>query len=248
MSHPTLNSRVESLTKEKPKRTWIRSIDYSQKHWNLLHEKRKKATKILKVLSTHNIKGYVYGSVTRGDCGPKSDIDIIIFSPPTPFILERIFKEHFSIYAKEISQATPKLAIKAHFHLDPKTTISFPLTKLSTSEREFYSYGGKITLPQIRNPKKRTPGIDKRLILIRPTKNGHKEISIHGKEKMVANIVNVPISLVQKRKRLLMRRDRKGRNGPYVQKKLGKKESFNTVLRQIASKRPSFREQLREHI
>lgn len=234
------------MTREKPKKTWIRQIKYSQTHWNLLRKKRKKATEILETLVEEKIKGYVYGSVARGDCNKKSDIDIVIFSPPTPFLLERVLNRKFSIYEKEISQATPKLAIKGHIHLDNKTTITFPITKLSKSEREFYTYGGKITLPEIKNYKNRVPGVDKRLLLIEPTKTGHKELSISGRETKAAKTVGVSVELVLKREKLLKRRDTKGRSGPFIRKKVRKGESFDSALRQIASKNAFLREELQK--
>lgn len=235
------------MTREKPQETWIRRIQYSKEHWDILQQKRRKTTKILEVLKQENIKGYVYGSVARGDCGEKSDIDIIVFSPPSPFILEHILSSKFNIYKKEISQATPQLAIKGHFYLDQKTTISFPITKLSKLERDFYTYAGKLALPEVRPPKKRVPGIDKRLVLIKPIKEGSKEISIIGKEKMAAKTAGVPIRLVLERKRLLIKRDKKGRNGPFLRERLNREESFDTVLRRIAAKNPYVREELRSN-
>lgn len=235
------------MTREKIKQTWIRNIHYSEEHWELLRRKREKASKILATLSEKNIQGYVYGSIARGDCSEKSDIDIILFSPPTPFILERILDKKFNIYAKEISQATPKLAVKGHFYLDQKTTISFPITKLSQFEREFYTYAGKIALPVIKQFKERVPGIDKRLVLIIPTKEGHEERSIIGREKTASKVVGVPMELILKRERLLKRRDKKGRSGPFIREKLGKNESFDSILRRLAARNPFLREQLRKN-
>lgn len=236
----------DTMAREKPKKTWIRQITYSQSHWNLLKEKRKKATAILETLREAQIKGYVYGSVARGDINEKSDIDIITFSPPTPFLLERALNRNFSIYEKEISQATPKLAIKGHIHLDNTTTITFPITKLSKAEREFYTYGGKLTLPEVKDYEKRVPGIDKRLLLIEPTESGHKEMSILGREKKAATTVGVSVGLVLKREKLLRRRDEKGRSGPFIRKKVRKGESFDSILRQIASQNAFLREELQK--
>lgn len=231
---------------EKIKKTWRRKVTYSKEHWDLLREKRKKATRILEVLEKEGIKGFVYGSVARGDCREGSDIDIIIFSPSSPFLLEHTLKTEFNIYDKEISQATPKLAIKGHLWLDPKTTLTFPFTKLSEAEREFYEYGGKITIPRVRDSKKRETGIDKRLVLIQPTEKGHREFAIIGREEKAAKMAGVSGGFVLRRESILRRRDRKGRSGPFIRQQLGKEESFDDALRRIAAKNPYMREKLKE--
>ncbi|MDQ7849977.1 MAG: hypothetical protein RB148_06860, partial [Armatimonadota bacterium] len=76
-------------------------------------------------------------------------------------------------------QATPLYAVKAHILIDEKTSVSFPLTRMRRVEREFYRFGGEVTLKQLK-ANARVAGVDKRLMLIEPVEKGHLESSIIG--------------------------------------------------------------------
>ena len=41
------------------------------------------------------------------------------------------------------------------------------------------------------------PGVDKRLILIRPTEDGHIEEDITGRESQVSKLLNISIDIVR---------------------------------------------------
>ncbi|MHA1616124.1 MAG: nucleotidyltransferase domain-containing protein [Candidatus Njordarchaeales archaeon] len=228
--------------REKVLRNWYKRVIYDDEHWTLLRLKREKAVKILELLDENNIKAYLYGSLARGDVKKTSDIDIIIFTPPPAYRLEYIIEEAFGrIYAREIVQATPRHAIKAHIYIDPETIITFPLTPLNNLEQEFYKFGGIIDLARARNYKNRVPGVDKRLVLIIPRDDGHVEYSIIGREEEVAKMLGISIDIVKERIYVLTRRDQIGRTGVFIKRVLSPDESFDTVLRELESKNPAVR-------
>ncbi len=219
-----------------------REVIYTAEHWSLLREKREKASKILNLLEKQGIKGYLYGSVARGDVHKDSDVDIIIFSPPPIYMLELLIEEEYGrIYAREIVQATPNHAIKLHIYIDPYTVVTAPLVPLSKLEHEFYRFGGIIESNQARDLRNRVPGVDKRLVLIIPTEQGHVEQSIIGIESYVAKLLNVSIDIVKERIRVLSKRDEKGRTGVFVKRVLLPDEFVDEVLRKLIRSNPKLR-------
>ena len=71
----------------------------------------------------------MYGSVARGDVNHLSDIDIIILHRLSSFQIESILDHaNIQILGKEIVQATPGDAIKAHIYLPNETTMTFFLS------------------------------------------------------------------------------------------------------------------------
>ncbi|MHA1590247.1 MAG: nucleotidyltransferase domain-containing protein [Candidatus Njordarchaeales archaeon] len=228
--------------REKVLRDWFKKVVYTNKHWKLLKMKREKAVRILDVLNFHNVKGYIYGSVARGDVKPSSDIDIVIFSPPPPYRLEYIIEEAFGrIYSREIVQATPRHALKAYIYVDPETVVTFPLTPLTNLEYEFYKFGGLLGLEDARNFRNRVPGVDKRLVLILPNEEGHIERSIIGREEETARLLGVSLDIIKERIYVLRRRDEIGRTGTFIRRVLHPDESFDGVLRELESKNPAVR-------
>ncbi|MEX0567795.1 MAG: nucleotidyltransferase domain-containing protein, partial [Candidatus Njordarchaeota archaeon] len=124
-----------------------REIIYDKKHWTLLESKRSIANDILKYLARRGIKGYIFGSVARGDVHKNSDVEIIVLEHSLLSIIDIYLSQGFNIVEKEIIQATPNSALKALFHLDNMTLIVVPIVPLSRLEYEFYKYGGIIGLP-----------------------------------------------------------------------------------------------------
>lgn len=216
---------------------WQKEVIYDKKHWALLKTKRSKGVEILEILREIGVVGWIFGSVARGDVHPQSDIDIIIFSPPKPYMLEYILEKKFGyIYAREIVQATPNHALKAHIYLDPTTVITFPIVNFSSLEIEFYKFGGIIGIDDAKDIKKRVAGIDKRLVLIIPTDKGHIEQSILGIESHVARLLNVSIDIIKERVAVLRKRDEKGRTGVFLKRVLSPDESIESVIRELENK------------
>jgi len=122
-------------------------------------------------------------------------------------------------------------------------SVSIPLVKLKRTEREFYKFAGEIALEQIRL-EKRVPGVDKRLMLIEPTADGHVETSIIGRESYVSELLGVGSQIVNERVRVLMKRDKVGRTGIFLERDLSCDETFESVVREIARTSPALRRRL----
>jgi len=153
-----------------------RTIVYDDAHWAILSDLRKHAKNVMHKLEPMGIKSYVYGSLARGDVSASSDVDIVV-----PYVVSS-YKIDLAVgkgTLRELVQATPSSVMKAHIHLDYRTTITFPLFKMMTRELEFYKWGGQVNASQIID-NKRVMGVDKRLLLIEPTETGHIEQGVIG--------------------------------------------------------------------
>jgi predicted nucleotidyltransferase len=128
--------------------------------------------------------------------------------------------------------------------VEERRVVSFPLAKLSKTEYEFYYFGGAVTFRELREGK-RVPGVDKRLMLIEPTPEGHRESPVIGREAIVAKIVGVSLETVLERVRVLSRRDEIGRTGVFVKIELEPWESIEEAVRDIARRNPLFRRAMR---
>jgi len=219
-------------------------VVYSEKDWELLRGMRQEAIKLMKVLVDGEIPSTVHGSVARGDVSPTSDIDIFIPIEVSSFKVEvALRRADISYLTRRVELATPQHAIKAHIDVDIDRTITFPLVKLKRREWEFYRFGGVIDFNEIMSDK-RVLGVDKRLILIEPTSEGHYESSIIGRESSVAKLLNVSVDLVEERVRVLRRRDEVGRTGVYLKRELSPEESFEEVIKKISERDPIIRRRL----
>ncbi|RLF16493.1 MAG: DNA polymerase subunit beta [Thermoprotei archaeon] len=228
------------------KRSEIRSVIYTEERWKLLKELREKAISIMSILEKEQIPCIVHGSVARGDVNPDSDIDIFIPLLVPPYKVELSLERHgLEPIKREIVQATPWHVIKAHIYLDEQTVITFPLTHMTRIEREFYKFGGELTLEELKQGK-RVPGVDKRLMLIYPRPYGHDEYSIIGMESEVARILGVSLDIVREREYVLLRRDEIGRTGVFIRRELAPNESFESVLEELSRKHVLVRKKLRE--
>src|SRR5205823_12027908 len=94
-------------------------------------------------------------------------------------------------------------------------SVTVPLTPFRSLEVEFYAFGGKVALAELKD-KIRNPGCTKRLILIEPTPEGHFESPVVGRESDVAKLLGVSVAIVTERVRVLTRRDTVGRTGMYI--------------------------------
>jgi predicted nucleotidyltransferase len=218
--------------KEKTVAFHRKKIVYDNSQWELLDSIRKKALIVMEKIS--DFQPILYGSVARGDVHKDSDIDFFIEHNPETYLLEMSL-EDIGIKERCIVQATPWHLVKGSITLFTGETITFPITESKLREIEFYYFGGAIELDDLKN-NKRVPGVDKRLILIRPTEEGHIEEEITGRESEVSKILNVSIGIVRERSQVLTRRDKIGRTGIYLNRILMKDESFEQVLKEICDK------------
>lgn len=220
-------------------------IIYDDNHWKLLKRLRAEAIKLMSILNRLSIFSIVHGSIARGDVSEESDIDIFIPDVVSSFLVETALERaRVPISRRLLIQATPTYSIKAYIEIDEKRSISFPLSKLRKTEREFYKFGGEATLEMLRK-NVRVPGVDKRLMLIEPTPEGHVESSIVGREGEVAKLLGISMKTVLDRVRVLKRRDEVGRTGLFIERELSPHETFESVLKKLSERNPAVRRRLR---
>ena len=225
-------------------RDYQNSITYSEDKWDLLEIKRANATKLLEMFVKEGLNPIVYGSIARGDVHESSDIDITFIQQIPSFQVEYILhKNGYENYFREIIMATPLDSIKLYIHLSELESITVPLTKFEKNVIEFYKFGGKITLNELKS-ENRVAGIDKRLVLIKPNQYGHEETSIIGNEALAAKQVGVSIKTVNERIKVLLRREKYGRTGVYLKRILQLNESTEEAIKQLAKKKTIVRKKL----
>ena len=219
-------------------------VKYSPEHWEHLDNLRKHALKVTSVFAHHGIDSLTYGSVARGDVNPKSDIDIILLTQIPSYRVELILDEtNLSLNHKKIIQATPNDIIKAHFEIEGDICITSLLTDFTSSPFEFYRFGGALNHKQLQD-NERVPGVDKRLILIEPNDEGHKESPLIERQYEASKILRISQSMIDQRIRVLTRRDKIGRTGIFLNKDIGLNENIEEELRSIARHNPLIRRRL----
>jgi hypothetical protein len=227
------------------RRSETKEVVYVAKRWALLEELRQKTKQVMEALEKAHLETVVHGSIARGDVSAKSDIDVFIPSTVSSFAVENALeKAGFSFNNRLVMQATPSYALKAHIEIDEKTSVSFPLMNMRRVEREFYKYGGKMSLKGLRNDL-RVPGVDKRLMLIEPTKVGHVESTIIGREEHIAKLLGVSMETVLDRVHALLKRDDVGRTGLFIKKELPPDETFGMALKRLVDQNPAVRRRLK---
>jgi len=220
-------------------------VVYDEEHWRLLDDLRAQAVEIMKALEKVHIFSVTHGSIARGDVSPKSDIDIFIPQVVSSFAIETALeKAGFPISKRVLVQATPTYLVKGFIEIDERRHVSFPLSKFRKTEREFYKFGGEAVLEMLMK-NVRTPGVDKRLMLIEPTANGHIESSIIGREEPVAKLLGISVDTVLNRVRILLRRDKIGRTGLFIEREISPRETFESVLKKLTDENPAIRRRLR---
>lgn len=216
-------------------------VIYSDKRWALLRRLRAEAIELLTVLKRVNLDAITHGSIARGDVSAKSDVDVFIPLPTSSFIIETALEDaNLPIYRRVLVQATPFYVVKGHIEIDEHRSVSFPLTRLRPVERGFYKFGGELNLPML-ELNRRVLGVNKRLVLIEPTKSGHVESTIVGREEFVAKLLNIGVDAVMDRVKTLSRREETGRTGVFIKRELAPHESLESVLRELANKIPAVR-------
>jgi predicted nucleotidyltransferase len=233
------------MAKKPERRFEHREVTYDIQRWNLLKELRQKTMQIMEVLANFHLDSIVHGSIARGDVNRKSDVDVFIPNQPSSFIVETALeKAGITANRRLIVQATPAYAMKAYIELEDNTSVSFPLMKMRKVEREFYKFGGEVTLEDLKR-NTRVLGVDKRLMLIEPTEKGHKESTIMGLEDEIAKLLGVSVETVLDRVHALLRRDEVGRTGVFIEKELLNDENFEMTLKRLADQNPAVRRRLK---
>jgi len=232
------------LAKKPVMRKEFLEVTYSEERWAQFAGLRRKAAELMKALLSSNFSPITYGSIARGDVSKSSDIDVFIPEPASTVAVEMAL-ERADIRPRRriLVQATPSYALKACFEIEELVSVSISLVKLKRTEREFYKFAGEIALEQIKSGK-RVPGVDKRLMLIEPTAGGHVETSVIGRESYVSKLLGVNSQIVNERVRVLMKRDKVGRTGIFLERDLSSDETFESTVREIARTSPALRRKL----
>ena len=232
------------MAKKPLKRVEYMEVVYNAEHWTLLEKFRQKTMQIMEALEKFHLKAIVHGSIARGDITERSDIDVFIPQQPSSFIVETALeKASIPVNRRLVVQATPTYAMKAYIEISEKTSVSFPLMKMRRVEREFYKFGGEATLRKLREGL-RVLGVDKHLMLIEPTEEGHRESTIVGLEEQVAKLLGISVETVLDRVHALLRRDEVGRTGVFIEKELSADETFEMALKRLADQNPAVRRRL----
>jgi len=225
-------------------RDHFNTVTYSENHLKLLQQKRKRSKTLLEMFVKEGLNPFIYGSIARGDVHNDSDIDMVLIQTIAPYQIEIILdKNGFNNYFREIIMATPADTLKLYIYLDELESITIPLSKFDKKSREFYDFGGKINLDQIKNSV-RVPGVDKRLVLIQPVSDGHEEYSIIGNEYLAAKQLNVSIDLINERKRVLLKREKFGKTGVFLKRSIEMNETTEDVLKKLANEKTIVRKKL----
>jgi len=233
------------MTKKPVTRAERVEVFYNSNHWELLKELRSKAAEMMEVLERSHLPSIVHGSIARGDVSEKSDIDVFVPDPPSSFMIEAALERAGLLVNRRIVvQATPLYAVKGYMELDKQQCVSFPLVKLRRVERDFYKFSGSASLRMLRD-NVRVLGVDKRLMLIEPTPDGHIETAVVGREEMVASLLGVSLETVLDRVHALLRRDEVGRTGVFIERELSPDETFEMVLKKLADQNPAVRRRLK---
>jgi predicted nucleotidyltransferase len=228
------------------RRNDYQEITYDSEHWALLKSLRERAVFLMSALAEFHLYSVVHGSLARGDVKAGSDVDVFIPEVQNSFIVESALeKAGVNVNNRFVVQATPTYAMKAHIEIDELCSVSFPLMGMRKVEREFYSFGGEITLAQL-GADLRVAGADKRLMLIEPTLMGHEESSIIGKEAFVAKTLGISIETVLNRVNALTRRDIVGRTGVFLKKELKPDETFELTLKRLSDLNPAVRRRIKK--
>lgn len=233
------------MAKKPVKRAERVEVIYDKKRWKLLRELRSKTVQTMEILEKFHLRSIVHGSIARGDVSETSDIDIFLPDPPSSFFIETTLERSgVPVNRRIVVQATPLYAVKGYIEIDKQRCISFPLAKLRPVEKDFYKFGGEASLSMLRKDV-RVPGVDKRLMLIEPTSEGHVESAVVGREEAVANLLGVSLNTVLDRVHALLRRDEVGRTGVFIERELSPDETFELVLKKLADQNPAVRRRLK---
>ena len=233
------------MTKKPVKRAERVEVVYDKKRWKLLGELRSKTVEIMEILDKFHLRSIVHGSIARGDVSETSDIDVFLPDPPSSFMIETVLERSVvQVIRRIVVQATPLYAVKGYIEIDRQRCISFPLVKLRPVEKDFYKFGGEASLSILKKDM-RVSGVDKRLMLVEPTPEGHVESTIVDREEAVANLLGLSLNTVLDRVHALLRRDEVGRTGVFIERELAPDETFELVLKKLSDQNPAVRRRLK---
>lgn len=222
-------------------------ILYDPYHWELLSSMRAEALIMMSPLQEAGLNPIVYGSITRGDVSPNSDVDVFVSTISSSFRLEHALEDAgLKPLRRLLVQATPKYAVKGYIYIDERRSFSFPLTNMRIHERQFYSFGGKLSLDGLKD-EKRILGVNKSLNLIEPVEDGHIEDTILGREEEAATLLKIDARTVRDRTRALSRRNKIGRTGVFLTRELSSDETFEQVLKRLSDNIPAVRRKIRNN-
>lgn len=232
------------MKRNKILRDYFNTIVFSNDQLKLLQAKRERSKILLDMFVKEGLNPFIYGSIARGDIHKDSDIDMVIVQSIASYQIEIILERNgYNNYFREIIMATPGDTVKLYIYLNELESITIPLSKFDKKSVEFYDFGGKINLDQLRN-NIRVPGIDKRLVLIQPTSVGYEESSIIGNEHLAAKQLRVNIDLINERKRVLLKREKFGKTGVFLKRQIEMNESTEDVLKKLVKRNSIARKKL----
>jgi predicted nucleotidyltransferase len=136
-------------------------------------------------------------------------------------------------------QATPNSVVKALWDFG-EVHVALPLTPPTPLEEGFVRFGGAVDLAGLRSGT-RVPGVDKRLLLIDPTPEGHIESSVADRVGEAARKLEVGRDVIDGRIRVLRRRSASGRTGVYLTRSLDDGEGPEEALAALKDADPAVR-------
>ncbi|HEX9709529.1 MAG TPA: nucleotidyltransferase [Candidatus Thermoplasmatota archaeon] len=212
-------------------------VRYRPERFETLERKRARAAPFLHAAPPGSV---VYGSVARGDVRERSDVDIEVPFGATSFAVEvALAGLPEGAHAVVLTQATPNSVVKAAWDYGD-VTVTLPLTRPSGVEVGFTRFAGAMGATDLSRGR-RVPGVDKRLMLIEPLPEGHRESSVADRVRECARLLALDEDVLQARIRVLGRRARTGRTGIFLTRAVNDGESPEQALARVSASNPAVR-------